>query len=80
MNKASKVFTTQRGYATTRAVQTVLESIGESAHVENLTPHVARHTFAKNLINAGVSLEKVAMLLGPFQPGHNNGVYNTRNE
>lgn len=64
INKASKVFTTQRGYATTRAVQTVLESIGESAHVENLTPHVARHTFAKNLINTGVSLEKVAMLLG----------------
>ena len=64
INKPSKVFTTQRGYATTRAVQTVLESIGESAHVENLTPHVARHTFAKNLINTGVSLEKVAMLLG----------------
>ncbi|MEN6490010.1 MAG: tyrosine-type recombinase/integrase [Smithella sp.] len=62
--KANRVFTTQRGFATTRAIQTVLESIGEAAHVENMTPHVARHTFAKNLINAGVSLEKVAMLLG----------------
>jgi site-specific recombinase XerD len=62
--KANRVFTTQRGFATTRAIQTVLESIGEAAHVENMIPHVARHTFAKNLINAGVSLEKVAMLLG----------------
>ena len=64
MDKTTKVFTTQRGSATTRAVQSILESIGEAAHMDNLTPHVARHTFAKNLINAGVSLEKVAMLLG----------------
>ena len=63
-DKANRVFTTQRGSATTRAIQSILESIGEAAHVENMTPHVARHTFAKNLINAGVSLEKVAMLLG----------------
>lgn len=59
-----KVFTTQRGSATTRAIQSILESIGKAARVDNLTPHVARHTFAKNLVNAGVSLEKVAMLLG----------------
>lgn len=63
-DKTNRVFTTQRGSATTRAIQTILESIGAAAHVENMTPHVARHTFAKNLINAGVSLEKVAMLLG----------------
>lgn len=61
---SSRVFMTQRGPATTRAIQSILESIGESAHVDNLTPHVTRHTFAKNLVNAGVSLEKVAMLLG----------------
>lgn len=64
LNKAKRVFTTQRGSATTRAIQSVFGSIGEAAHVDNMTPHVARHTFAKNLINAGVSLEKVAMLLG----------------
>jgi site-specific recombinase XerD len=29
-----------------------------------MTPHMARHIFAKNLVNSGVSLEKVAMLLG----------------
>ena len=64
IDNTNNVFTTQRGCATTRAIQTALESIGDAAHVENMTPHVARHTFAKNLINAGVSLEKVAMLLG----------------
>jgi len=63
-DKTNRVITTQRGSATTRAIQTILESMGKAAHVENMTPHVARHTFAKNLINAGVSLEKVAMLLG----------------
>ncbi len=61
---SSRVFMTQRGPATSRAIQSILESIGEATRVENLTPHVARHTFAKNLVNAGVSLEKVAMLLG----------------
>ena len=61
---SSRVFTTQRGPATTRAIQSILENIGKDARVENMTPHVARHTFAKNLVNAGVSLEKVAMLLG----------------
>jgi site-specific recombinase XerD len=75
-DKANRVFTSQRGPATTRAVQSILEDIGEAAHVENLTPHVARHTFAKNLVNAGVSLEKVAMLLG----GHNDGLHHTWNE
>lgn len=62
--QSNRVFMTQRGPATTRAIQSILENIGEAARVENLTPHVARHTFAKNLVNAGVSLEKVAMLLG----------------
>jgi site-specific recombinase XerD len=36
------------------------------AHTEldEVTPHNLRHTFCKNLIDAGVSLEKVAMLAG----------------
>lgn len=58
------LFLTQRGPTSTRAVQSILENIGASAKVDHLTPHIARHTFAKNLVNSGVSLEKVAMLLG----------------
>ena len=28
------------------------------------SPHSLRHTFAKNLVNSGVGIERVAMLLG----------------
>ncbi len=59
-----KVFISQRGAIKARAVQSLLEDLGKSARIMKMTPHMARHTFAKNLVNAGVSLEKVAMLLG----------------
>lgn len=38
--------------------------LGQRAGIGKISPHTLRHTFAKNLIDAGVSLEKVAMLLG----------------
>lgn len=63
-NDSRNLFLTQRGSASSRAVQSILEGIAVDAKVENFTPHMARHTFAKNLVNSGVSLEKVAMLLG----------------
>jgi integrase/recombinase XerC len=59
-----KVFISQRGAIKARAVQSILEDLGKSARISKMTPHMARHTFAKNLVNSGVSLEKVAMLLG----------------
>jgi len=34
------------------------------ARLEDVTPHTLRHTFAKNLVDAGVSLDRVAQLLG----------------
>ncbi len=46
-----------------RGVERMIASLGRQAGVA-VTPHQLRHTFAKNLINAGVTLEKVAMLLG----------------
>lgn len=51
------------GRLTARSVQEMLSELGRRAKVD-VTPHVLRHTFAKNLINAGVSLEKVATLMG----------------
>jgi len=58
------VFIGQRGEPLRpRAVQRLLADYGRRAGVE-VTPHTLRHTFAKNLINAGVTLEKVAALLG----------------
>jgi len=46
-----------------RAVQRLLAAVGRRAGVE-LTPHTLRHTFAHNLINAGVGLDRVAALMG----------------
>jgi integrase/recombinase XerC len=43
-----------------RAVQ----RFAKKAELKNVTPHTLRHSFAKALIDAGVSLDKVAMLLG----------------
>ena len=34
------------------------------ARLDHVTPHTLRHTFGKNLVDAGVSLDRVAMLLG----------------
>jgi integrase/recombinase XerC len=45
-------------------VQRYLVERAIRAKLEDVTPHVLRHTFAKSLIDSGVSLEKVAALLG----------------
>ncbi|GAB4397912.1 MAG: tyrosine recombinase XerA [Anaerolineales bacterium] len=47
-----------------RSVQRIVLRLGQDAGLDDLTPHTLRHTFAKNLVNADVSLEKVAALLG----------------
>jgi site-specific recombinase XerD len=49
---------------TGRSVQRMLQRYAQDAGLADLTPHVLRHTFAKNLVNKGVGLEKVASLLG----------------
>lgn len=49
---------------TCRTVQRILKRYGQEASIPNLTPHVLRHTFAKNCINKGVGVEQVAQLLG----------------
>jgi len=47
-----------------RAVQRILQGYAQEAGLEALTPHLCRHTFAKNLVNQDVGLEKVGALLG----------------
>ena len=47
-----------------RAVQRILQRYAKAAGIEDLTPHVCRHTFAKNLVDNQVGLEMVAALLG----------------
>ena len=47
-----------------RSAQRILNRYGRAAGIESLTPHVLRHSFAKNLVDNEVGLEKVAALLG----------------
>lgn len=47
-----------------RSIQNAVTRYAEQAGLPDVTCHVCRHTFAKSLIDNGVSLEKVAALLG----------------
>jgi integrase/recombinase XerC len=60
------LFVNQRGdIVKARSVQRAVRRITEAAGLDiDVTPHTLRHTFAKSLIDEGVSLEKVAKLLG----------------
>jgi integrase/recombinase XerC len=52
----------QRGQMTRRGIQNLVEKY--RGDLDNFTCHSLRHTFCKNLVDAGVSLEKVAALAG----------------
>ncbi|MBA2655925.1 MAG: tyrosine-type recombinase/integrase [Tatlockia sp.] len=58
------VFNGQRGTLTPRGVQLMLNRLHIPGELGDVSPHKLRHTFCKNLVDAGVSLEKVAMLAG----------------
>lgn len=49
---------------TARGVQHLVNRYAYNAHLDKVTPHTLRHSFCKNLIDAGVSLDKVALLAG----------------
>lgn len=63
-DEALWVSTQSEQVLTVRTAQHVFERYGRAAHIEHFSPHVLRHVFGKNLIDADVSLEKVAALLG----------------
>ncbi len=62
--KKDWIFVGQRGRLTARGVQTLFRKYADSIKLNNLSPHSLRHSFCKNLLNAGVSLEKIAILAG----------------
>lgn len=47
-----------------KTIQRAVTRFAGKAGLKEVTPHVLRHTFAKSLIDNGVTLEKVAVLLG----------------
>jgi integrase/recombinase XerC len=59
------LFVGQRGEKLqVRSVQCAVSRLAELAGLQEVTPHTCRHSFAKSLIDSGVTLEKVAALLG----------------
>jgi integrase/recombinase XerC len=52
----------QRGQMTRRGIQSLLEKY--QGELDGFSCHSLRHTFCKNLVDAGVSLEKIAALAG----------------
>lgn len=52
-----------------RAVQKILKSLGERAAIpRRVHPHILRHTFASNAINAGMDITIIQQLLGHSDP------------
>ena len=47
-----------------KTIQRAVHRFARKVGLKHVTPHTLRHSFAKALIDAGVSLEKVATLLG----------------
>lgn len=63
--RPDRMFLGQRGALTPRGVQSMLTGYAKAAGhegLDGLSPHALRHTFCKNLVDAGVGLEQVAAL------------------
>ena len=52
------------GPLSARAISRRVKTLAHKAGLEDVSPHTLRHSFAKNLVDAGVGLEKIATLLG----------------
>lgn len=57
------LFSGEQGKMVTRTVQTAIEKLSLASRVE-FTSRSARSSFAKNLLESGVSIEKIAKLMG----------------
>ncbi|MDK2888467.1 MAG: hypothetical protein PWP72_1345 [Thermoanaerobacter sp.] len=57
------LFPGRKGHMTARTAEKILEKYARLAGVE-VTPHQLRHTFCKMLVDAGESLDRVAVLAG----------------
>ncbi len=59
-----EVFVGQRGPLSKSGVYRLVKRLAERAGLKGVSPHTLRHTFGKMLVDAGVSLDRVAILLG----------------
>jgi integrase/recombinase XerC len=63
-HSSGRLWLGQRGPLGVRAIEKVVAKYVYQARLEKCTAHTLRHSFAKNLIDTGTSLEVVASLLG----------------
>jgi site-specific recombinase XerD len=52
------------GRISPRSVERLVKKYAYHARLDGVTPHILRHTFCKSLIDAGVSIDRVAVLAG----------------
>ena len=61
---SDRLFVGQRGPLNSPGIQHLVSKYAYQARLEHCTVHTLRHTFAKNLVDAGTPLDQVATLLG----------------
>ena len=59
-----RLFLGQRGPLSEWGIHAAVKKYAYQARLEDLTAHTLRHTFGKNLVDAGTPLDQVATLLG----------------
>jgi site-specific recombinase XerD len=58
------LFLGQRGPLSEWGIHAIVKKYAYQARLEGVTAHTLRHSFAKNLVDAGTPLDQVATLLG----------------
>lgn len=58
------LFIGQRGPLSEWGIHAIVKKYAYQARLEGVTAHTLRHSFAKNLVDAGTPLDQVAVLLG----------------
>ena len=58
------LFLGQRGPLSEWGIHAIVKKYAYQARLEDVTAHTLRHSFVKNLVDAGTPLDQVAMLLG----------------
>lgn len=61
---SKQLFLGQRGPLNQAGINYLVSKYAYQAKLEDCTPHTLRHSFAKNLVDAGIPLDQVASLLG----------------
>lgn len=62
--EGERLFLGQRGPMSEWGIHELVKKYAYQARLEDVTAHTLRHTFAKNLVDAGVPLDQVATLWG----------------